>query len=1233
MYRDLQIVQIILRELKGQVHPDVLREFHVFEMRMAEEIERENRFNPTPTSTANRLEAYHNMLAAFAKHDLDRYFSIAELNAYVDKLDKFEALDEAGKEHYYLIQIADHFRAQLVNDRAYDAMYIPLHAVYLRYAEEKSGVARFGRSSTHSRLVERIVNKNDPILIVRGQPGTGKTIAMRQVLLTIASQSAQSTGKLIPVFIPLGHLRHVKAGSSDAMLRQVSEYLCKAYPKLSDASIGAQFISKRLADLLNAGRCIIIFDGMDELARKGKEYEEACETLRKFASTWTNKTTNRFVFSCREFDYPQELRINSLIISPFEWIDVRQYLKAHLPESDFLRREPEVHRLWRESRSAKFVLDNPFFLNLATRQIWDNPNDPFPVHRGPLLDSYIERIFRHDSTPRRESQSSDELIQVIEDFAFWLTETKASGVSVEWTRLRESDNGRRLAERIEACKHNSNLPYFLDVTADSTSFRHNRVREYFAARALKQRFVEPQIKAVVDPLEDESSDHYFNQICGDVWNFETLVMLASLLTNDGIAYLLTCVLDDAGERTATSYRAVLAAECLDSSSDRTNHELISQVFDSLQSCILDSQVSSIDRAECWTAIGRLDLNYSQLDQIDAMFVDDERFVREVCLNALATPANQVLTKCFPECRRLLFDAARILSVRRLFAYKQWVFAPTFRSIHLRVIYVASLVISLAIWIFFAPIAFVIVLIIQKPLFFLWVLPLVALAFASVVETFFWFNEDKRSPRAFLRAIRETKDRLNKDWFEPPSIPTRTELPLPVPDDDFDEISVAKTMVFDKDDLLAVLAGVKNYPDAQLYLERGGLLPPNASDTFVLDDSKLRNALLIEITNLAELIDESTELGYKIGRASFANLLTQVVHGQQPVLSTLAEDTVYALRRQARVRKPFEHFKYTHYHAGKNKHRADANFTLSEVLFLLKGATPHSYNCILWANELISTNVLDLAEQNGSEEWLAHSSRELLESANNLLSSDRGSLSRSAVIKAFGRIWEGVADPAMCDTAVNMAVEDLQEGHLKEVERSRTLRSLVIWVALPSIGILLVVLAFAAYFYSGQATKYEELASEQREQANIQQNEANSVANEPAPRPVVQDPAAKATQLAQDATRTQIGILICVVIVIIIVAWLVWRYVLPRVKLQMLDASSEHGLTSVLLIVSSSRSDLALRIRAVAKLPVADDPRAKKALRALVNTSTTPEALRTASWQALRQMQRRRMRRGESGETH
>ena len=344
-----------------------------------------------------------------------------------------------------------------------------------------------------------------------------------------------------------------------------------------------------------------------------------------------------------------------------------------------------------------------------------------------------------------------------------------------------------------------------------------------------------------------------------------------------------------------------------------------------------------------------------------------------------------------------------------------------------------------------------------------------------------------------------------------------------------------------------------------------------------------------------------------------------------MLSTLAEDAVYALRRQARERKSLEHFKYTHYH----KHRAGTDFTLSEVSFLLTQATPHSYNCILWANGLISTNVFDLAEQNGSEEWLAHSSRKLLEGANNLLSSDPGSLSRSAVIKAFGRIWEGVANPAMCDTAVDMAVEALQEGHLREVERSRTLRSLVIWIALPSIGILLVVLTLAAYFYSGQATKYEELASEQREQANIQQNEANTVGSEPAPRSAVPDPHAEATQLAQDATRTQIGILICVVIVIIILAWLLWRYVRPHRKLQTLDASSEYGLTSLLLIASNSRRDLKLRIDAVAKLPVSDDPRARKALRALVSASTTPEPLRTASWQALHQMQRRRMRRGDS----
>lgn len=294
------------------------------------------------------------------------------------------------------------------------------------------------------------------------------------------------TLRIIPIFIPLGQIGNSPPSSFENtgwVLNEVREYLNSGISENRELRIAARFISQRLESLLEGERCVLIFDGMDELPREG--YDEKCQLFLRFAQQWTEKKGNRIFFSCREFDYPKELCIDSLVLFPFDWEDVEKYLKSHLPAPEFIRRRDEAKKIWEQGGANRALLDNPFFLHLATRHMLDYPGEPLPMNRGLLFDSYVKRIFRNES---QIDIGNENVACLLEDLALWITTEKTSGTKAAWTTLEATEEGRLLTRAIRANQDNRSLPYFVDITSDGITFRHHRLREFFTARSMKRRF-------------------------------------------------------------------------------------------------------------------------------------------------------------------------------------------------------------------------------------------------------------------------------------------------------------------------------------------------------------------------------------------------------------------------------------------------------------------------------------------------------------------------------------------------------------------------------------------------------------------------------------------------------------------------------------------------------------------------------------------------------------------------
>jgi hypothetical protein len=484
MHRERLMVRLAIERLRNQCDSSALGDLLVIEARLIEADDRARLLGKTEQTSSDRREAFYAFNLTYDKYGLDRIVPLSVLEADLDTLEKFEALTTTEKYDYYLTRLADDMQFQLRSHRASDVMYVPLHASYLRYGEAKAGKS-MPRRGRHTRLIERIVDSDDSVLIVRGLPGTGKSVAMRQVVRTVAMRTSGRATGLIPIFIPLGQLGHIAGSAPELMLRQISTYLRRAHPTGSELALATKFLDDTIPALLKAGRCMFIFDGMDELPKQG--YDETCRHLLEFSRHWSDNRANRFIFSCREFDYPKELRIDSLVIFPFEWPDVDLYLRHQLPQSEYVRRRQEARVLWDESRTGRSMLDNPFFLHLTTRHILDRPNDAIPANRGPLFDAYVDRVFRIEGQGAAEGESA--LVRrMLEDLALWLTVTKASGTSASLQALEQTLDGGKVAVRLRELRAHPVVPYFIDLTPETVTFRHHRLREFFAALALKRRY-------------------------------------------------------------------------------------------------------------------------------------------------------------------------------------------------------------------------------------------------------------------------------------------------------------------------------------------------------------------------------------------------------------------------------------------------------------------------------------------------------------------------------------------------------------------------------------------------------------------------------------------------------------------------------------------------------------------------------------------------------------------------
>ncbi|WP_437588487.1 HEAT repeat domain-containing protein [Sorangium sp. So ce1000] len=409
---------------------------------------------------------------------------------------------------------------------------------------ERSGLGSEGGSSeqpgARKRAAQRVVGESFAELFARhrhlvllGDPGSGKTTLLRWLATMAASGRfvlASETGaaeRLLPLPVSVGQLAELRL-CSERRERSVVDALGRYFQERG-AGDGAM-TRETLVRELDAGRCLVLLDGLDEV--RSSEREELQRWLTSFGSAHPR---NRFVISSRlvgytGFDLPGRVEAT---LRPFDREQIERYVNAwhrayvrwEEPENAAAstgEADPMARKLLAAidaSPRLSALAGNPFLLSALA--LIHRAEGRLPRHRVQAYAMIARTLCETWAAARRlvVSDASDatmayeeEALPILGKLALAMHERYPAGVAPEAfvvealsaalaAQAGTSGEEGLLAARRFLEKSGRELGLLMERGAGAWGFMHLTFQEFFAAAGLHamERFEEVALTRLFDP--------------------------------------------------------------------------------------------------------------------------------------------------------------------------------------------------------------------------------------------------------------------------------------------------------------------------------------------------------------------------------------------------------------------------------------------------------------------------------------------------------------------------------------------------------------------------------------------------------------------------------------------------------------------------------------------------------------------------------------------------------------
>ncbi len=341
-------------------------------------------------------------------------------------------------------------------------------------------LAGLNRASRPVRNVARLLRRRDEPVILLGDPGSGKSMTLREIGLRIARDGAARVQPPVVVYVRLGQYRSCRGDKPGEVWPLVRQSIpTEAHARLR----------RLLPRLEEQRRLVVLFDGMDEMERpppaSGRpSYGARVAVLSEFAQKYQGGV--RTLFACRINDFSPRFVHRQLVLLEFDRRQVREYLHdnlgpwpLHVAGESFT--PDRMARRLLENPELRETARNPLTLFLLT--LFLTERRAWPATRAALFDHYLRFLFQQTPAAAVAAVFPEAAWQAACDdwsrLAF-LTTTRHAGTSLELAHLPADWDPQRREAVIQTGRR-CGLLVIDETDEQAIRFIHHRVQEYLTA--------------------------------------------------------------------------------------------------------------------------------------------------------------------------------------------------------------------------------------------------------------------------------------------------------------------------------------------------------------------------------------------------------------------------------------------------------------------------------------------------------------------------------------------------------------------------------------------------------------------------------------------------------------------------------------------------------------------------------------------------------------------------------
>ncbi len=337
----------------------------------------------------------------------------------------------------------------------------------------------------------------DRPVIILGEPGSGKSVALRRLCRTLLQES-QATGRL-PVYINLKGWDSPSSWTSETKpsTTELQDFVRSAILSEANDFFAERFIEDYYDQMIMEGRFFFIFDSFDEipLVMDSPENSWAIDAVSKCLNNFLQGAhSSQGIVASRYFKKPTDALGAGTIyrIRPFDETRVRDILRSVGGQN-----EADILDAFRTKAAVLRSATNPMIANLLASYVRERngnwPNNTFQLYRD-----YIDRRLEDPVADQRMKDlgvNRSDVVNVSSKIAQFMIDADSNALDVTLEELAELGNVKKTASTVEVLRF-IRLGRLTSSDAPTFSFSHRRFQEFFVVSSMTSEQVDLALNAI-----------------------------------------------------------------------------------------------------------------------------------------------------------------------------------------------------------------------------------------------------------------------------------------------------------------------------------------------------------------------------------------------------------------------------------------------------------------------------------------------------------------------------------------------------------------------------------------------------------------------------------------------------------------------------------------------------------------------------------------------------------------